>query len=236
MTRTYTRFIPGTELGNVVDWDFGAVDQASERFAAKLKAQAEAEEQSRADAARQAGHSEGYSLGYAQGYEQGHAQATLEGQRQISEYISTEGAAAARTFGQLFESARSQIAESEQVMAQGVLELACEVARQVLRHELSTNPNALQPVIREALGTLTVDSKAALVRMNPVDMDVLADVLQQEFPGMALTLLPDAAVTRGGCLVESAGTVVDGTIEKRWLRAVASLGLESSWELPDDRD
>jgi flagellar assembly protein FliH len=35
-------------------------------------------------------------------------------------------------------------------MAQGVLELACELARQVLRHELSVNPNVVQPVIREA--------------------------------------------------------------------------------------
>jgi flagellar assembly protein FliH len=236
MTRTHARFISGPELGTVVDWDFGAVDQGSLRFAAKLKAQAEAEEQARSVATRQAGFAEGHAKGYAEGYEQGHAQATLEGQRQINEYISTQGESAARTFAQLFESASAQIADAEQTMAQGVLELACELARQVLRHEFSANPNALQPVVREALNALTVDNKAAVVRLNPVDLDVLAEVLPQEFPGLALTLLPDATMTRGGCLVESAGTVVDGTVEKRWLRAVSSLGLESSWELPDARD
>jgi flagellar assembly protein FliH len=34
--------------------------------------------------------------------------------------------------------------------------------------------------------------------------------------------------------VEAAGTVVDGTVEKRWQRAVASLGLEASWEDAND--
>ena len=230
MTRTHSRFIPGEEVGVVTDWQFGAVDQSSLRFAAKLKAQEQAEAQAKENVLRQAG----FDDGYAQGFAQGHAQATLEGQRQINEYIATQGNEAALQFGQLFESAQAQIAEQEQVMAKGVLELACELARQALGHELSTNPNALQPVIREALSVLAIDSKAALVRLNPLDQDVLAEVLRTEFSGLSLTLLADASVARGGCLVESAGTVVDGTLEKRWQRSVASLGLDSAWEVGDD--
>lgn len=229
-TRTHSRFIPGEEVGAVTEWNFGAVDQASVRFAAKLKAQALAEEQAKGDVLRQAG----FSDGYAEGFAQGHAQATLEGQRQINEYIATQGQELAQNYGQIFASAQAQIAEHEQGMAKGVLELACELARQVLRHELSSNPNALQPVIREALSVLAIDSKAALVRMNPLDLDVLEDVLRQEFTNLSLTLLADTSVTRGGCLVEAAGTVVDGTVEKRWTRAVANLGLETSWEVSDD--
>jgi flagellar assembly protein FliH len=230
MSRAHSTFIPGEQLGTVTDWSFGAVDQASIRFQAKLKAQAEAEHRAKDDAVRQAGHAEGYAEGFAQG----HAQATLEGQRQITEYIATQGEAAAKNMAQLFASAQEQLHESQQVMAKGVLELACELARQVLRHELSSNPNALQPVIREAMGMLTSDSKVAVVRMNPVDIEVFAEVLRQEFSSLSMTLLPDSNVTRGGCIVEAAGTVVDGTVEKRWQRAVASLGLEASWEDAND--
>ncbi|HPW83435.1 MAG TPA: FliH/SctL family protein [Rhodoferax sp.] len=226
MSRAHSTFIPGEQLGTVTDWSFGAVDQASLRFQAKLKAQAEAELRSKDEAVRQAGHAEGYAEGFAQG----HAQATLEGQRQIADYIATQGEAAASNMAQLFASAQEQLHESQQVMAKGVLELACELARQVLRHELASNPNALQPVIREAMGMLTSDCKAAVVRMNPVDIEVFAEVLRQEFSSLSMTLLPDSNVTRGGCIVEAAGTVVDGTVEKRWQRAVASLGLEASWE------
>jgi len=225
MVRSNNRFIPEEEIGAVSDWSFGAVDQASIRFAAKLKAQEMAHEQQRTDSLRQAG--------YAEGFAQGHAQATLEGHRQLDAYIADQGQREAQRFGALFANAQAQLDQTEQVMAKGVLELACELARQVLRHELSSNPNVLQPVVREALGVLAVDSKAAVVRLNPLDLDVFDEVLRQEYSHLTLTFVADAGITRGGCLVESAGTVVDGTLEKRWTRTVASLGLESSWEVGD---
>lgn len=228
MSRGHSRFISDEDVATVTEWDFGAVDHTAVRFAAKLKAQEEAEEAAKESSVRQAGYAEGYAAGFAQG----HAQATLEGQRQITEYIATQGQENATTFASLFDNVRQQLSQAEQVMAQGVLELACELARQVLRHEMSTNPNALQPVVREALGMLAVDNKAAVVRMNPLDIEVLAEVVRQEFSSLALTLLPDPNLARGGCLVEAAGTVVDATVEKRWLRAVSSLGLDAPWE-PD---
>jgi flagellar assembly protein FliH len=230
MTRNHARFIPGEELGAVTDWSFGDVDKASSKFAAKLAAQALAEEQAKEAVVRQSSFSEGHAQGYAEGYAQGHAQATLEGQRQLNDYIANEGATAAQSFAGLFASAQAQLAGSEQVMARGVLELACEIARQVLRHEMSSNPNALQPVVREALSVLAIDSKAALVRMNPLDMEVLSEVLRQEFSNLSLTLLADSSISRGGCLVEAAGTVVDGTLEQRWKKTVAALGLDAPWD------
>lgn len=233
MSRAHSSFIPNEEVGAVSGWNFSAVDQSSSKFAAKLRAQALAEEHTREDMLRQSGYSAGHAAGFEEGFAQGSAKATLEGQKLIHDYIEHEGATAAQNFGNLFVDAERQLKESEQAMAQGVLELACELARQVLRHELATNPNALQPVVREALSVLAVDSKAALVRLHPLDMDVLAEVLRQEFSNLSLTLLPDPTITRGGCLVESAGTVVDGTVEKRWSRVVASLGLESAWEVEE---
>jgi flagellar assembly protein FliH len=233
MTRTGNKFISGEDIIAVTDWDFGAVDQASIRFAAKLKAQADAEhrakddvERARVDAIRQSG----FAKGFEEGFAQGHAQATLEGQRQIADYIKNEGQMAASHFASLFAGAQKQISDSEQSIAQGVLELACEVARQVVRRELSVNPNAVLPVVRESLGVLLSDGKIALVRMNPMDMDIVAEDLRREFENLALSLIADSTLTRGGCLAEAAGTVIDGTVERRWARAVASLGLDSAWE------
>jgi flagellar assembly protein FliH len=246
-TRTQSHFIRGEEVVAAPGWDFGAMDKPSSRFAAKLKAQALAEGPKESDIVRQAG----FADGYAQGFAQGQAQATLLGQHQISEYITTQGAQAQHTFESIFAQATTQLQEQEQVMSKGVLELACELARQVLRHELSANPNALLPVIKEALGMLSVDSKAAVVRLNPQDADVFRqeltpdarqdarpDVRQDispELSAKSLTVVADPLVSRGGCLVESAGTVIDGTVEKRWMRAVATLGLDSAWDTPDEQ-
>ena len=222
MSRAHSSFIPAEEVVAASDWAFDPVDQAALRFAAKVRAQAEAEDRARDNAA--------HETGYAEGFAQGHAQATLEGQRLINEYIATQGQQAAQQFLGLFHSAQEQLEQSQQTLAKGVLELACELARQVLRRELSVNPNALQPVLREALGTLNVDTKLAAVRMNPVDLDVMAQDMAREFPNLNLTLVPDSNITAGGCQVEAAGMVVDGTVERRWHKAVASLGLESTWE------
>lgn len=237
MTRGNNKFIADEDIVDVKDWSFAAVDQASIRFAAKVKAQAELEnkakedlERARLDAIRQAGHAKGYEEGFAQG----HAQATLEGQRQIAQYIRAEGAQAAQNFARLFAAAEQQIADAEQSIAQGVLELACEVARQVVRRELSTNPNAVLPVIRQSLSLLLSDGKTAVIRLNPQDLELLRDVLRQEFSSMDLTLLPDASLSHGSCLAEAASTVVDGTVQNRWHVAVASLGLDSAWEVEDD--
>lgn len=222
--RNYTRFIPGEEIGAVEQWNFGAVDTASLLLAAQGKAREEATDQIKSDALKQEG--------YAEGFVQGQAQTTLEAQRQISDFIANQGQEAAQNFTQLFAAVQAQQADTEQVMARGVLELACELARQVLRQELSVNPKILQPVIREALGLLGAENKSAVIKLNPLDLAVLEAGLRAEFSGLSLTLLADASVTRGGCLIESAGTVVDGTLEKRWMRAIASLGLSSLWEEP----
>lgn len=233
MSRVHSRITPSDQVGPAVDWQFAAVDQAALRFAAKLKAQAEAEDQHRADTARKAGFDEGYNKGFSEGYAQAHAAATLEGDRKIAEYISNQGAESARAFASLLATSHEQINASEQQMAEGLLELACGLARQVLLHELAVNPNAVLPVVRESLAILIADAKTALVRLAPSDVDVIEPVLREEFPGLAIKLLPDSSVQAGGCQVESAGTVVDGRVETRWNRVVARLGLESAWEVPD---
>lgn len=220
--RNYSRFIPGEEIGAVEQWSFGAVDTASILLAAQVKAREDASDQAKNNEIRQ--------QGYAEGFAQGQAQATLEAQRQMADFVANQGRQAAQNFTQLFVCAQAQLADAEQVMAQGVLELACELARQVMRHELSVNPNALQPVIREALGLLVAESKSAMIRLNPLDFEVLEETMRAEFPSMSLTFLADATISRGGCLVESAGTVVDGTVDKRWRRAIATLGLNSPWQ------
>lgn len=225
--RNHTRLIPGEEIDTFEQWRFGAVDTAAVLLAAQVKAREEASEQARNDALKQ--------QAYAEGFAQGRAKATVEAQRQMADYIANQGRAATQNFTQIFAAAQAQLAEAEQVMARGILELACEIARQVVRRELTVNTDALQPVIREALGQLMAETKSAVIRLNPLDLEALKDVTQAEFPGMSLTLVADATLTRGSCLIESAGTVLDGTLEKRWMRAVANLGLNSSWEVSDDK-
>ena len=224
--RNYTRFIPGEEISAVEQWDFGAVDTRAVLLAAQVKVQQATTERAQDEALRQ--------QGFAQGFEQGRAHAVVEAQRQMADFVTQQGQGAGQQMARLFEQAQAQLALAEQTLAQGVLEIACELARQVLRRELAIDTAALQSVLREALGLLMADGKSTVVRLNPSDRDTLANGAPNELANLALTLVADPSITPGGCVIESAGTVVDATVQKRWLRAIATLGLTTPWDTLDE--
>jgi flagellar assembly protein FliH len=96
---------------------------------------------------------------------------------------------------------------------------------------VSINPQELLPVIREALGVFIEDNRLTRIKLNPLDLDVLAPAVRDEFKHLALMLEADPLISRGGCVMESSVRVVDGQIEKRWLRVVGQLGLQIPWKL-----
>lgn len=218
--RYQTRFIPGEEIDNIAQWQFSGVDAAC----AIMKPQSPAiDEGSPSELQRQEG--------YAQGFLEGRAQAMLEAQQSIDEFIRVQGQASAVQLAALIGDAQAQLDSAAQEMAQGLLELACELSRQVLRHEVSINPQGLMPVVREALGVFIEDNRTTRIKLNPLDLDVLAPAVRDEFKHLPLMLESDPLITRGGCVMESPVRVVDGQLEKRWLRVVGQLGLQIPWEL-----
>lgn len=224
--RNLSRFIPGEEIEAVSQWSFGSVDTDALLLAARERDEQESRSLLRDEAVRQ----QAFALGFAQGLEQGRTQTMAAAEQRVNDHVQGQGKDAAQRFASLIESAEDQLGQSQQVMAKGVLELACALARQVLRQELSVNPNVLQPVIREALAVLAVNVKSAIVRLHPQDLDMLREALETEFAGMSLALVADPTIKPGGCMVAASGTVVDGTLDTRWRRAVANLGLGEPWE------
>lgn len=228
--RNYARFIPGEEIDAVEQWQFGSIDTAAQLLAAQAKAREVEETAVQTESQMQ----QVYQDGYAAGLEQGKLQAQAEAQRQMQAFTDNQAQEAAARFAEFFAAAQRGLDAAEQAMAQGVLSLACELARQVLRHELSVNPQVVMPVVSEAIGLLGTEFKTAVVKLHPQDLAALGEQIQADFAGRGLSLRADAAVLQGGCLVESAGCVIDGTLPKRWQRAVATLGLSSVWEVADE--
>lgn len=224
--KNYARFIPGEEIDEVAQWRFGAIDTAAQMLAAQVALREAERDDNLLEVERQKSHQAGYAAGMAQG----RAQAGVELQKQMAAFMAGQAQDAAKNFSALFSATQAQLDAAQQTMAQGVLELSCELARQVLRQELSVNPNVLLPVIREALEMLGAEHRSALVRLHPSDLEALQGLMATEFSGMALNLRADAALQPGGCVVEAAGMVVDASLKKRWQRAVATLGLDATWE------
>lgn len=228
--RAYARFIPSEEVGSVTQWRFGAVDGSglTEPVVDAIPVEEVAVEVD--EAAQQALLQQACDDAYAQGFAQGQAQAALEWQRRMDEYIAHQGQEAAQRLQGVMQSLDHRLGEMQQDIAQEVLALACDIARQVVRQEISVNSHVLQPVVREALGMLVTEGRPAVIKLNPVDMDAVGGALAEDAGAPGVRWVADVTVSQGGCIVESAGTVVDATVGKRWERAVASLGLESVWQ------
>ena len=220
---TDSRFIPSEEIDAVARWQFSAVsglDGVAQRGVSRTAALSAAQ-QLLLEQARESGRQ--------QGREEALAQAAVQLQRQMDDFYQRQAHATAERLALCAQAFEARWDAAEQGMAQSVLELACAMARQVLRRELSTDGMALEPVIREALGMLAADARITVVRLNPADFTLLETALRESFAGESLMFRADAAVTPGGCLVEAAGMTVDGTLDKRWSRTVASLGLSVPW-------
>lgn len=166
---------------------------------------------------------------YQQGLQQGQQQAAQEWQARMADYQNNLGRESAQKLAEVVHQAQAGIQGLQQQVAPDLLQLACDIARQVVRQELRSNPQALMPVVREALDMLGAETKPATVRLNPEDWQALEPHLRAAVPNPKVEWLADAAVQRGDCRVENAGAVIDGRLERRWQRAVAALGLVSTW-------
>lgn len=233
--RTYSRFIPSEEIADVTRWKFGAVDGSDLLEPVALPEPEVLEDVPEPISAveQQAQHQqdchESHAQGYTQGYAQGQAQTALEWQRRLDEYIAQQGDETAQRLQSVLENFEASVAVLQQQMAQQVLELACDIARQVVRQDLTVNPSSLLAVVREAVGMVVSEGRPATVRLNPADLQSLGAPERDGLGVPALQWVADPEVPAGGCLVSSAGTVVDGSLDKRWRRAVAALGQESLW-------
>lgn len=232
--RHYSRFIPSEEVAGATPWQFGAVNAAGLIPPPSPVDPAQADAPPPPVVIDESEHlallEQACAQAHAHGVEQGRAEAALEWQQRMDDYIAGQGRDAAERLDQLARSALASLDGLQQGMAQELLALACDLARQVVRRELATDREAVLPVVREALGLLVGEGRPATVRLSPQDWALLEQPLREEFAGAKVHWVADANVQPGDCLVESAGTVVDGSLDKRWQRAVAALGLDSAWQ------
>nr|MDJ0879826.1 FliH/SctL family protein [Halieaceae bacterium] len=93
--------------------------------------------------------------------------------------------------------------------------LAGHIARQVLRRELKTDPEAIIGVVREAIGSLPEDRESARVYLNHEDVKLVNDLSTMASEQRNWELLSDPAVPRGDCLVVRGAALVDASLEER---------------------
>jgi flagellar assembly protein FliH len=119
----------------------------------------------------------------------------------------------------------------EQTLANDVLSMSLELAKQIVRQSLRVKPELVLAVVREAISSLPGLSEQSVLLLNPADAPLVRNVIESD-PSLAALpwkIVEDGQVERGGCRLETPTTEVDAGLETRWRRVVASLGRDDSW-------
>jgi flagellar assembly protein FliH len=148
-----------------------------------------------------------------------------------------EGLAAGRVEGEqacgrmklLAESFASTLDNLDFRLADMVLELALDVARQVVAGELAAHPERILDVVNLALKQMAETSREARLLLNPDDAALVRPHLDQVLDKNRLRIVEDARIVRGGCLIETSQGDLDATLPARWRQVVQVLGSNLNW-------
>lgn len=157
-------------------------------------------------------HEEARKDGYAAGYDEGTARGRIE----------------AMQFHGLVESLETSLTRLDQEVADEILALATELARQMVRHTLALRPESVVELIREAL--LQLPQAHALIHINPDDLAMAKEYLGEHLAHAGHRLIEDTTLTRGGVRIEAAGSQIDATVQTRWRRVMDNLSRNIPWD------
>jgi len=214
-TTPYQRFIPREELGDFASWKPGSFGNAGQPEAhtqapAAPPEPTAADWQARIAAARQAGYQEGYRDGLV----------ALENFKQSFAQQATA------QIGALLNGFDEQLQQLDGQIAAALADTAVQLARQVLRSELSVKPELVAQVAAEAVGAVMLSARHISVHVNPQDLPLVAEGAEEALTARGARLAAHPEIERGGVMVQSDVGAVDARIATRWAQAAAALGSE----------
>jgi len=156
---------------------------------------------------------------------------------QVRAEAYAEGLAAGRAEGeqscarmkQLVESFGDALENLDFRLADMVLELALDIARQVVAGALAAHPERILEVVNLALKQMVESTREARLLLNPDDAALVRPYLEQVLDKARLRVVEDLRIVRGGCLIETPHGDIDATLPARWRQVVQVLGSNRDW-------
>ncbi len=221
----YTRFIPREELGEVASWrpgTFGASQPGAAESASATPAPEPnaAEWMARTQTARQAGYQDGYRDGLAA----------------LENFKQQFAAQATAQVGTLLDAFDRQLADMDERLAGTLARTTLQLAREVVRCELVTNPALVARVAADALAAVMLSAKHITVLAHPQDLPLIAEGAEESLNARGARLLADAGIQRGGVRIDSDVGRIDAGIERRWKQVAEGLAPDVVWQAPQPGD
>jgi len=179
-------------------------------------------------------HEEIRAAGFEEGKHEGHAEGFAEGERKGYAEGKARAEAEAARLAALADRLDQSLSGIDHEVAEELMALAIELARQVVHRTLDEQPEAILDTIRAALQQLPQGH--AQIRLHPDDLALVREHMGEQLSHAGHRLQEDFGLQRGDCRIDAQGAQLDATLETRWRRVLESLGRERAQFAPQDAD
>lgn len=201
--------IPREQLSAYQRWELHAFDSPADYGLSARTAQTAADEAAKHESIRRIA----YETGRADGLRDGALKASDD----------------ARRLRELLGSISQQSQEINQHLADDLLRLSLEVARQMVRRSLTVHPEFIIPLLKDALARMSNVTAQFMITLHPADAALARTHLAEQIESVNWRIVEDASIQRGGSVLQTATSHIDATIGTRWKHLTAKLGLDDKW-------
>ena len=175
-------------------------------------AEIEAIHQEAFQAGFEAGKTAGFEAGHKEGWQAGHTQASTEFNQAYEQFLDIQ------------QRLQVSVTDVDQSIAPALLQLALSCAQKIVASHIQIKQDAVLDVLKQALSTLPDSIQQAKLRLHPDDIEVMKHYLSEERLSQSWQLIPDPALDRGGCLLDSPVLSIDLSLQQRWQALSNALG------------
>lgn len=123
----------------------------------------------------------------------------------------------------------ASVAKMEREMAETLVHVAVDLARQVVRETISVRPEVIVPLVDDAITGIARTVDPGAVYVNSQDLPIVEERLGEALAHAGWKAFADDVVERGGCRLEFSGGEVDATVATRWARVMKQLERADDW-------
>ena len=152
-------------------------------------------------------HKEGHQLGFEQGKTEGYQAGLQLAQKEMTQQVAY--------LKQIMTTLNTPLQELDTEVENDLVSLVATVARQLVRRELKTDREHVIGAVRAALAVLPINDRKLKIFLHPQDVELVKKGLSIDGEETTWQWIDDPMLTRGGCRLETADTIIDASVESR---------------------
>ncbi|MDH4275064.1 MAG: flagellar assembly protein FliH [Gammaproteobacteria bacterium] len=164
-----------------------------------------------------AGKIEGKKIGVEEGRTEGRLAGIEKGQHEIREI--------GNKLNELFSHFTQPLAALDDEIEQELVSLVVAMTKNLVRREVKTDPGQIVAALRQGVAALPSAARNVRVYLHPEDAILVKEAMAivHEAEESRWRIVEDAALTRGGCNIESDESRIDATVEARLMQVISQV-------------